>query len=202
MPFLPSSPRLRLALSAATFALFAGGAQAGIFKCKAPDGSLVIQDSECSSSTTPLHPPKANEGPAVNLSLPLSERVKTPWDKRRLEAAIKISGIQLGLRKSVEHCQRNAPEQAAGLQSLFNNWRSERASAIATSERVIEKYLTLSERMEAFTKAHDALTAGIEMRASSDPAVNANNCKNATTKLRNLLDTRYADVYTQVEATR
>ena len=37
---------------------------------------------------------------------------------------------------------------------------------------------------------------------SSDPAVNANNCKNATTKLRNLLDTRYADVYTQVEATR
>lgn len=178
-----------------------GVASAGVFKCKGPDGTLIFQDSACGPNTQSLQPTKADTGPAVDLSLPLAQRLKNPQDKRRLDAAIKISGVQMGLRKSLEHCQRNAPDQAAALQTLLNNWRSERASAISASERLIEKYLTMSERMDAFTQANEAL-ASIDMRASSDPAVNANNCKNAATKIRTLLDTRYADVYTQVESGR
>jgi hypothetical protein len=179
----------------------AGTASAGVFKCKGPDGTLIFQDSACGPNTQSLQPAKADAGPAVNLSLPLDQRIKNPQDKRRLEAAVKISGVQMGLRKSLEHCQRNAPDQAAALQNLLNNWRSERASAISASERLIEKYLTMSERMDAFTKANEAL-ANIDLRASSDPAVNANNCKNAAVKIRTLLDTRYADVYAQVESGR
>ncbi|OOG79106.1 hypothetical protein B0E41_25080 [Hydrogenophaga sp. A37] len=179
----------------------AGAAFAGVFKCKGPDGTVIFQDSACGPNTQSLQPAKADVGPAVNLSLPLAQRLKNPLDKRRLDAAIKISGMQMGLRKSLEHCQRNAPDQAAALQTLLNNWRSERASAISASERLIEKYLTMSERMDAFTKANEALSS-IDLRASSDPAVNANNCKNAVTKIRTLLDTRYADVYAQVESGR
>ncbi len=144
---------------------------------------------------------KVDNGPAVDLSLPLDQRIKSPLDKRRLDAAVKISGMQMGLRKSLEHCQRNAPDQASLLQNLLNNWRSERASTISASDRLIEKYLTVSERMDAFKKANEALP-NIDMQASSDPAVNANNCKNAATKIRTLLDTRYADVYAQVESGR
>lgn len=179
----------------------AGAASAGVFKCKGPDGTVIFQDSACGPNSQSLQQVKADTGPAVDLSLPLAQRLKNPLDKRRLDAAIKISGVQMGLRKSLEHCQRNAPDQAAALQSLLNNWRSERASAISASDRLIEKYLTVSERMEAFTKANEAL-ANIDLRASSDPAVNANNCKSAATKIRTLLDTRYTEVYAQVESGR
>ena len=134
--------------------------------------------------------------------MPLDQRVKNPLDKRRLDAAVKITGLQQGLRQSVEHCQRNAPEQTQGLQDLLNQWRSQRAPAISASERLVEKYLTLPERKEAYAKANELLGTAIDWRASSDPAVNANNCKNAVTKIRTLLDTRYADVYPQVESGR
>jgi hypothetical protein len=189
-----------LAVLACTAAM-AGAASAGVFKCKGPNGVLIFQDSACGPATQSLQPVKADNGPAVDLSLPMDQRIKNPLDKRRLDAAVKISGMQMGLRKSLEHCQRNAPDQAGLLQNLLNNWRSERASAISASDRLVEKYLTVSERQEAFVKANEALT-NIDMRASSDPAVNANNCKNAATKLRALLDTRYADAYVQVESGR
>jgi len=190
-----------LAVLACTAGL-AGAASAGVFKCKGPNGVLIFQDSACGPASQSLQPDKADNGPAVDLSLPMDQRIKSPLDKRRLDAAIKISGVQMGLRKSIEHCQRNAPDQAAGLQNLLSSWRSERASAISASERLTEKYLTAPERLDAFTRANEALNAGIDLRASSDPAVNANNCKNAATKLRTLLDTRYADVYAQVEGAR
>ena len=182
-------------------AAMAGAASAGVFKCKGPDGVLIFQDSACGPATQSLQPAKADHGPAVDLSLPLDQRVKNPSDKRRLDAAVKISGMQMGLRKSIEHCQRNAPDQAAGLQNLLSTWRSERASVIGASERLIEKYLTVTERTDALTKFSDGLNH-IDLRASSDPAVNANNCKNAATKLRTLLDTRFAEVYAQVESGR
>lgn len=182
-------------------AAMAGTASAGVFKCKGPNGVLIFQDSACSPTTPSQQPAKADHGPAVDLLLPLDQRIKNPLDKRRLDAAVKVSGAQMGLRKSLEHCQRNAPGQAAGLQNLLSTWRSERAAVIGTSERLLEKYLTASERADALAKFNEGLTH-IDLRASSDPAVNANNCKNAANKLRTLLDTGYTDVYAQVESGR
>lgn len=179
-----------------------GAAHAAVFKCKGADGTLVFQDSPCGPSTQPLQPAAASDGPAVNRSLPLDQRVKNTYDKRRLDAAIHIAGLQSGVRKRLEHCQKHAPEQAPLLQSLLDGWRSERAAAIAASERLLDKYLTATERVDALAQFDNALSGTIELSANSDPAVNANNCKNAALKLRQFMDKRYASDYATVDGGR
>lgn len=179
-----------------------GAAHAAVFKCKGADGTLVLQDSACGPSTQALHPAAANDGPPVNLSLPLDQRVKNPHDKRRLDAAVHITGLQSGLRKRIEHCQKHAPKQVPVMQSLLDGWRSERAAAIAASERLMEKYLTATERVDALAQFDRALSSPIEMSINSDPAVNANNCKSAALKMRQFMEKRYAGDYTTVVGAR
>ena len=194
----PSSFTRRWLLIAVGALSMTGAAHAAVFKCKGADGSLVFQDSPCGPSTQALQPAAASDGPPVNRSLPLDQRVKNPYDKRRLDAAIHIAGLQSGLRKRLEHCQKHAPEQAPLLQSLLDGWRDERAAAIAASERLLDRYLTATERADALSQFDSALSGTIELSINSDPAVNANNCKNAALKMRQFMDKRYASDYTTV----
>jgi hypothetical protein len=179
-----------------------GTAQAGVFRCKTADGATVFQDSECLGGAETVQKPKADTGPAVDLTQPLAQRFKNSTEKARLDAALKVVGLQIALRSSVEHCQKYAAPHAAELQNVFGDWRNQHAIAIQTSERLIDKYTTMAERMEGYTEISELMGRNLLIRSTGDPARNAANCEAAPAKLRSFLANRYTDIYATVEKNR
>lgn len=176
-------------------------AHAGVFRCKAAGGATVFQDSECLPGSETVQKPKADSGPAVDLTQPLEKRFKTPSEKVRLEAALKIIGLQLAMKSSVEHCQKYAAAPAAELQKVVDTWRNQHAIAIQTSDRLIERYTTLSERVDGYTELSELMGRTLSIQ-SRDPARSASNCQAAPAKMQSFLSNRYTDIYAIVEKTR
>jgi hypothetical protein len=178
--------------------LASGAAHAGVFRCKAPDGTTVFQDSACLGSAETVQKPKVDAGPAVDLTQPLAQRLKTPGDKERLEAALKVMGLQLALKASLEHCQKFAPSQVGELQSVVDGWQQQHASTIQTAERVVNRYTAPAERADGYSEIGDLMGRTLLTRAAGDAARNASNCQAAPAKMRSFLTHRYTDVYTAV----
>ena len=105
-PFCPV-PALVLAIPL----MLGGPALAAVFKCKAPDGATIFQDSECGPGSQPLQAPKAGNSPPVDLTQPLDKRFKTPEERDRLMAALKIAGLDLGMHKGIEFCKTEYPKE-------------------------------------------------------------------------------------------
>jgi hypothetical protein len=175
-----------------------GAAHAGVFRCKAADGTTVFQDSECLVGAVTLQKPKADTGPAVDLTQPLAQRFKNSTEKARLDAALKVVGLQIALRASVDHCQKYAAPHAGELQKVVDDWRNQHAISIQTSERLIDTYTTMAERMDGYTEIGDLMGRNLLTRATGDAARNAANCQAAPVKMRSFLANRYTDIYEAV----
>jgi hypothetical protein len=175
-----------------------GAAHAGVFRCKAPDGTTVFQDSACVAGAETVQKPNADAGPAVDLTLPLAQRLKNPGDKERLDAALKVIGLQLAMKASVEHCQKYAAPQVGELQSVVDGWASQHAPTIQTAERLVGKYTTPAERVDGYNEIADLMGRTLLTRASGDAARNASNCQAAPAKMRSFLANRYTDIYAAV----
>lgn len=177
-------------------------AQAGVFRCKTSTGATVFQDSECQPGTESGQKPRSEAGEAVDLTQPLEKRFKTPGEKPRLEAAMKIIGLQIAIKATIEHCQKHAPTHAAELQSQFDAWRNQHAIAIQTSDKLVEKYTAMAERVTAYTEVGDLMQRALSIQNSMDPARSEANCQAAPTKMQSFLANRFANVYATVEKTR
>lgn len=179
-----------------------GVAQAGVFRCKTPTGATVFQDSECQPGSETGQKPRSEAGEAVDKTQPLEKRFKNPGDKPRLEAAMKIIGLQIAIKATIEHCQKHAPTHAAELQGQFDTWRNQHAIAIQTSDQLVEKYTAMAERVTAYTEVGDLMQRALSIQNSMDPARSAANCQAAPSKLQSFLSNRFANVYATVEKTR
>lgn len=182
--------------------LFGGPAIAGVFKCKGPDGTTVFQDSECGPGSQPLHAPKAGNSAPVDLTQPLDKRFKTPEEKDRLMAALKIAGLDLGMRKGIEFCKTHAATHVAGIEQVYSEWRQQHAVVIGTADRLIEKYTTTRERTDGVSDIVALLEQSLQTRAGNDAARNTDNCKSAPVKLRSFLNNRHTDIYSAVGSGR
>ena len=177
---------------------FSGAAHAGVFRCKAPGGTTVFQDSPCLANTETVQNPKAESGPPVDLTQPLAQRLKNPGDKERLDAALKVMGLQLALKASVEHCQKFAAPSVGELQSVVDGWLSQHGSTIQTAERLVGRYTTPAERVDGLNEIGDLMGRTLLTRATGDAARNASNCQAAPAKMRSFLANRYTDIYAAV----
>jgi hypothetical protein len=191
-------PALVLALQL----VLGGPAIAGVFKCKGPDGTTVFQDSECGPGSQPLQAPKAGNSAPVDLTLPLDKRFKTPEEKDRLMAALKIAGLDLGMRKGIEFCKIHAATHVAGIEQVYSEWRQQHAVVIGTADRLIEKYTTTRERTDGVSDIVALLEHSLQTRAGNDAARNTDNCKSAPVKLRSFLNNRHTDIYSAVGSGR
>lgn len=188
----------------ATFMLAAATvapAQAGVYRCKQPDGSTVFQDSECPAGAE-VGQKTRDTGPKVDLTQPMEKRFRTPAEKARVDAAITVIGLQMGLKATLDYCQKYAAEGGNEIQALFASWRNQYAVVISASEALIEKYTTTSERVEAYSAVTELMARNFAIGASVDPARNASNCKAAPVKVKSFLANRYTDVYATVEKGR
>lgn len=179
-----------------------GPAIAGVFKCKGPDGTTVFQDSECGPGSQPLQAPKAGNSAPVDLTLPLDKRFKTPEEKDRLMAALKIAGLDLGMRKGIEFCKTHAAPHVPGIEQVYSEWRQQHAVVIGTADRLIEKYTTTRERTDGVSDIVALLEQSLQTRAGNDAARNTDNCKSAPVKLRSFLNNRHTDIYSAVGSGR
>lgn len=179
-----------------------GPAIAGVFKCKGPDGTTVFQDSECGPGSQPLQAPKAGNSAPVDLTQPLDKRFKTPEEKDRLMAALKIAGLDLGMRKGIEFCKTHAATHVAGIEQVYSEWRQQHAVVIGTADRLIEKYTTTRERTDGVSDIVALLEQSLQTRAGNDAARNTDNCKSAPVKLRSFLNNRHTDIYSAVGSGR
>lgn len=191
-------PALVLALQL----VLGGPAIAGVFKCKGPDGTTVFQDSECGPGSQPLQAPKAGNSAPVDLTLPLDKRFKTPEEKDRLMAALKIAGLDLGMRKGIEFCKTHAATHVPGIEQVYSEWRQQHAVVIGTADRLIEKYTTTRERTDGVSDIVALLEQSLQTRAGNDAARNTDNCKSAPVKLRSFLNNRHTDIYSAVGSGR
>jgi hypothetical protein len=182
--------------------MVAGPALAGVFKCKGPDGTTIFQDSECGPGSQSLKAPNAGSRPAVDLTQPMDKRFKTPEEKERLQAALKISGLDQGMRKGIEFCRTRAAAHVAGIEQVYNEWRQQHAVAIGTADRLIEKYTTTRERADSFSETGALLEQSLQFRAGNEAARNTDNCKSAPVKLRSFLTNRHTDIYSAVGSAR
>ena len=182
--------------------MVAGPALAGVFKCKGPDGTTIFQDSECGPGSQSLKAPNAGSRPAVDLTQPMDKRFKTPEEKERLQAALKISGLDQGMRKGIEFCRTHAAAHVAGIEQVYNEWRQQHAVAIGTADRLIEKYATTRERADSFSETGALLEQSLQLRAGNEAARNTDNCKSAPVKLRSFLTNRHTDIYSAVGSDR
>ena len=196
-PFCPV-PALVLAIPL----MLGGPALAAVFKCKAPDGATIFQDSECAPGSQSLQPAKSSAGPAVDLTQPFEKRFKTPEEKDRVMAALKIAGLEIGLRKTIEVCKVHGAAFASGGQQVYDDWRNQHASAIATSEKLIERYTTIRERSDGFTEIGGLLDQAVQLRAANDPGRSQENCKSAPVKIRSFLTHRNTEIYSVVNKAR
>lgn len=178
--------------------LVGGAAQAGVYKCKGPTGATVFQDSECGPGSQSLAAPKEETGPAVDLTQPLEARLKTPEEKTRLMAAMKIAGMELAMKKSVDFCKTRAPAHAGAIEQIYDAWRKDHIMAITASDQLIAKYTSMRERSDAFTEVGNLLDQSLNLRAGNDDARNVDNCKSAPTKLKSFLANRHTDAYSAV----
>lgn len=178
--------------------LAAGAAQAGVYKCKGPNGATVFQDSECGPGTQSLATPKVDAGPTVDLTQPFEKRFKTPEERERVMAALKIAGIELAMRRSIEFCKTRAAEHATGIEQVYDQWRRERAVAIAASDQLIERYTSVKERSDGFSEVGGMLDQSLNLRAGNDPARSIDNCKSAPAKLKSFLANRHTEAYATV----
>lgn len=195
-------PALTLALTLVVPLTLGGPALAGVFKCKGPDGTTIFQDSECGPGSQSLQTPKANTGPAVDLTQPFEKRFKTPEEKDRLSAALKIAGLEMGMRKGIEFCRTHAAAHVAGIEQVYSAWRQQHAVAINTADQLIEKYTTLRERVDGFSEVGALMEQSLQLRAGNDAARNTDNCKSAPVKLRSFLTNRHTDIYSAVGSAR
>lgn len=193
----PVAP-LRWLSGAALLCVFSGAAHAGVFRCKAPDGTTVFQDSACVAGAETVQKPRTDAGPAVDFTLPLVQRIKNPADKDRLDAALKLIGLQLAMKASVEHCQKYAAPQVGELQSVVDGWLAQHAPTIQTAERLVGKFTTPAERVDGYSEIADLMGRTLLTRAAGDAARNASNCQAAPAKMRSFLANRYTDVYAAV----
>ena len=201
MPRLSSEmakPFLRPLAALALAAMLCGTAQAGVYKCKGPTGATVFQDSECGPGSQSLAAPKADTGPAVDLTQPFEKRFKTPEDKDRVMAAMKIAGMELAMRKSIDFCKVRAAAHVADIEQVYSDWRKDHALAITASDQLIEKYTSMKERSDAFTEVGGMIDQSLNLRAGNDAARNIDNCKNAPAKLKSFLANRHTDAYSAV----
>lgn len=182
--------------------MVAGPALAGVFKCKGPDGTTIFQDSECGPGSQSLKAPNAGSRPAVDLTQPMDKRFKTPEEKERLQAALKISGLDQGMRKGIEFCRTHAAAHVAGIEQVYNEWRQQHAVAIGTADRLIEKYTTTRERADSFSETGALLEQSLQFRAGNEATRNTDNCKSAPVKLRSFLTNRHTDIYSAVGSDR
>lgn len=179
-----------------------GTASAGVYKCKAPDGTTIFQDSECGPGSQSLQAPKASTGPAVDLTQPFEKRFKTPEERDRLMAALKIAGIEVGMRKGIEFCRTHSAPHVAGIEQVYSEWRQQHAVAIDAADRLIERYTTMRERSDGFSEVGALLEQSLQLRAGNDAARNMDNCKSAPVKLRSFLANRHTDIYSVVGKAR
>lgn len=185
-------------LTLAVALLFAGAAQAGVYKCQGPNGATVFQDSECGPGTQALAAPKPDAGPAVDLTQPFDKRFKTPEERDRVMAALKIAGMELAMRRSIEFCKTRAAEHAPAIEQVYDRWRKDRAAAITASDQLIERYTSVKERTEGFSEVSGMLDQSLNLRAGNDAARNVDNCRSAPAKLRSFLDNRHTEAYVTV----
>ena len=172
-------------------------AHAGVYKCKGADGATVFQDSECGPGAQSLAAPKADTGPAVDFTLPLEKRL-SPEEKSRLMAALKIAGMELAMRRSIEFCKSRSPETATGIEQIYSQWRKDRVMAITASDQLIERYTTVKERSDGFTTVGNLLDQSLNLRTGNDVARSLENCRNAPVKLKSFLANRHTDAYSLV----
>lgn len=191
------SVSLRLALLALAL-LVSGTVQAGVYKCKGPNGTTVFQDSECGPGTQALAAPKVDTGPAVDLTQPFEKRFKTPEERDRVMAALKIAGMELAMRRSIEFCKTRAASHVAGIEQVYEQWRKDRAVAITASDQLIERYTSIKERSDGFSEVGNMLDQSLNLRAGNDPARNVDNCKSAPAKLKSFLANRHTEAYARV----
>ena len=177
-------------------------ASAGVFKCKGPNGALIFQDSECGPGSQSLQSPKSGTGPAVDLTQPFDKRFKTAEERDRLMAALKIAGLEVGMRKGIEFCRTHAAGHVAGIEQIYGEWRNQHTAAIDTSDRLIETYTTLRERTDGFNEIGALLDQSLQLRAGNDAARNTDNCKSAPVKLRSFLANRHTEIYSVVGKAR
>ncbi|MDQ7745385.1 hypothetical protein [Hydrogenophaga pseudoflava] len=194
--------RLVPALIVALPLALTGPAFAGVFKCKGPEGTTIFQDSECGPASQSLQTPKGGSGPAVDLTQPMDKRFKTPEEKERLQAALKISGLDQGMRRGIEFCRTHAAAHVAGIEQVYNGWRQQHAVAISTSESLIEKYTTARERADSVGDIVGLLEQSLQLRAGNETARNTDNCKSAPVKLQSFLTNRHTDIYSTVGGSR
>ena len=189
---------LRPLTALALAVLVCGSAQGGVYKCKSPTGATVFQDSECGPGSQALAAPKAETGPAVDLTQPFEKRFKSPEEKDRVMAAMKIAGMELAMRKSIDFCKVRAAAQVADIEQVYSEWRKDHALAITASDQLIEKYTSMKERSDAFTEVGGMIDQSLNLRAGNDAARNVENCKNAPAKLKSFLANRHTDAYSAV----
>ncbi|MGM9428268.1 DUF4124 domain-containing protein [Hydrogenophaga sp. MI9] len=192
-----AKPALRPLAALALAVMLCGSAHAGVFKCKGPTGATVFQDSECGPGSQSLVAPKT-DAPAVDLTQPLEKRFKTPEEKSRVMAAMKIAGMELAMRKSIDFCKTRAAEHVAGIEQVYDEWRKDHIMAITASDQLIEKYTSMKERSDAFTEVGNMLDQSLNLRAGNDVARNVDNCKSAPAKLKSFLANRHTDAYSAV----
>lgn len=196
------SARVVAPLIIALSCVLGGTASADVYKCKGPDGATIFQDSECGPGSQSLQVPKASTGPAVDLTQPFEKRFKTPEEKDRLMAALKIAGLEVGMRKGIEFCKTHAAAEVNGIEQVYAEWRQQHAVAINAADRLIERYTTMRERSDGFNEVGALLDQSLQLRAGNDPARNADNCKSAPVKLRSFLANRHTDIYSVVGKAR
>lgn len=190
--------RARRPLMVLALALMAcGTAQAGVYKCKGPTGATVFQDSECGPGSQSLAAPRT-DGPSVDLTQPFDKRFKTPEEKNRVLAALKISGMEQAMRRSIDFCKTRAAAHVAPIEQVYDEWRKEHALAITASEQLVEKYASVKERTDSANEVGSMLDQSLNLRAGNDPARNLDNCKSAPTKLKSFLDNRNTEAYSAV----
>lgn len=179
-----------------------GPASARVFKCKGPDGAIVFQDSECAPGSQSMQPATSSSGPAVDLTQSFDKRFKTPEERERVMAALKIAGLEMGLRKSIEVCRAHGAAYATGIQQVYDEWRNQHVIAITTSDKLIERYTTTRERSDGFAEVSGLLDQAVQLRAGNDLARSQENCKNAPLKIRSFLTHRNTEIYSVVNKAR
>jgi hypothetical protein len=177
-------------------------ASARVFKCKGADGAIVFQDSECAPGSQSLQRAASGTGPAVDLTQAFEKRFKTPEERERVMAALKIAGLEMGMRKSIEVCKTHGTAYATGIQQVYDEWRNQHIIAITTSDKLIERYTTTRERADGFTEISSLLDQAVQLRAGNDPVRSQENCKNAPLKIRSFLTHRNTEIYSVVNKAR
>ena len=117
-------------------------------------------------------------------------------------AALKIAGIEVGMRKGIEFCRTHAAPHVAGIEQVYSEWRQQHAVAIDAADRLIERYTTMRERSDGFSEVGALLEQSLQLRAGNDAARNMDNCKSAPVKLRSFLANRHTDIYSVVGKAR